>query len=199
MRDDELLAIYGATRQLAEGMTARDAELKQSTAALEATIVQVRQLPAMLGQQTSKYIAAGIREVVQEDFKQPIEKAVEGPIRSIEVAAYHAREAVGHLKEEARFQTWTVFALILALGFALGAFGTYFFFTRQVSALNSRFDQLQQQVIAPTPASPDAQTPPSADQEEAWAALKAGYGFDAQALGTRISPRPTNPQPRRRD
>jgi len=50
MRDDELLAIYGATRQLAEGMTARDAELKQSTAALEATIVQVRQLPAMLGQ-----------------------------------------------------------------------------------------------------------------------------------------------------
>ena len=79
MRDDELLAIYGATRQLAEGMTARDAELKQSTAALEATIVQVRQLPAMLGQQTSKYIAAGIREVVQEDFKQPLEKAIEGP------------------------------------------------------------------------------------------------------------------------
>ncbi|ADW71530.1 hypothetical protein [Granulicella tundricola] len=65
MRDDELLAIYGATRQLAEGMTARDAELKQTTAALEATIAQVRQLPAMLGQQTSKYIAAGIREVVQ--------------------------------------------------------------------------------------------------------------------------------------
>jgi len=43
------------------------------------------------------------------------------------VAAYHAREAVGHLKEEARFETWTVFALILALGFALEAFGTYFF------------------------------------------------------------------------
>lgn len=78
MRDDELLAIYGATRQLAEGMTARDAELKQSTAALEATIAQVRQLPAMLGQQTSKYIAAGIQEVVEENFRQPIEKAVEG-------------------------------------------------------------------------------------------------------------------------
>ena len=60
---------------------------------------------------------------MQEDFRQPIEKAVEGPIRSIEVAAYHARKAVGHLKEEARFQTWTVFGLILALGFALGAFG----------------------------------------------------------------------------
>ena len=78
MRDDELLAIYGATRQLAEGMQARDAELKQSTAALEATIAQVRQLPAMLGQQTSKYIAAGIREVVQEDFKQPWRKRSKG-------------------------------------------------------------------------------------------------------------------------
>jgi hypothetical protein len=160
MRDDELLAIYGATRQLAEDMQARDAELKQSTAALEATIAQVRQLPAMLGQQTSKYIAAGIREVVQEDFKQPIEKAVEGPIRSIEVAAYHAREAVGHLKQEARFQTWTVFALILALGFALGAFGTYFFFTRQVSALNSRFDHFEQMLAAPLPAPAGTQTPP---------------------------------------
>ena len=156
MRDDELLAIHGATRQLAEGMTARDAELKQSTAALEATIAQVRQLPAMLGQQTSKYIAAGIREVVQEDFKPaPSRKPIEGPIRSIDVAAYHAREAVGHLKQEARFQTWTVFALILALGFALGAFGTYFFFTRQVSALNSRFDHFEQLLAAPLPAPAD--------------------------------------------
>ena len=96
---------------------------------------------------------------MQEDFRQPIEKAVEGPIRSIEVAAYHAREAVGHLKEEARFQTWTVFALILALGFALGAFGTYFFFTRQVSALNSRFDHLEQMLITPLPAPADTHAP----------------------------------------
>ena len=77
----------------------------------------------LVGTSASKYIAAGIREVVQEDFRQPIEKAVEGPIRSIEVAAYHARGSVGHLKEEARFQTWTIFALILALGFGLGSFG----------------------------------------------------------------------------
>jgi hypothetical protein len=160
MRDDELLAIYGATRQLAEGMAARDAELKQSTAALEAVIVQVHQLPAMLGAQTSKYIASGIREVVQDDFKQPIEKAIEGPIRSIEVAAYHAREAVEQIKREARFQNWTVFALILALGFALGAFGTYFFFTRQVSALNDRFDHFEQLLVTPVPAATDPHAPP---------------------------------------
>ena len=36
MRDDELLAIYGATRQLAEGMQARDAELKPRIAAVHA-------------------------------------------------------------------------------------------------------------------------------------------------------------------
>ena len=103
---------------------------------------------------------------MQEDFRQPIEKAVEGPIRSIEVAAYHAREAVGHLKEEARFQTWTVFALILALGFALGAFGSYFFFTRQVSALNSRFDHFEQLLAAPLPAPADTHaTPPQAGKK----------------------------------
>ena len=89
----------------------------------------------MLGAQTSKYTAAGIREVVNEDFKQPIEKAVEGPIRSIEVAAYHAREAVEQIKRDARFQKWTVFALILAVGMALGGGAAYFFFAGQVSAL----------------------------------------------------------------
>ena len=155
MRDDELLAIYGATRQLAEGMTARDAELKQSTAALEATIAQVRQLPAMLGQQTSKYIAAGIREVVEEDFKQPLEKAIEGPIHSLDVAAYHARAAVEQINQRARFQNWTVFGLILALGMALGGGAAYFFFARQVAALNDRFDYLQHLLLAPTPAAAD--------------------------------------------
>ncbi len=160
MTDDELLAIYGATRQLAEGMEARNAELKKSTTALEAIIVQVHQLPAMLGAQTSKYIAAGIREVVQDDFKQPIEKAIEGPIHSLDVAAYHARAAVEQINQRARFQNWTVFGLILALGMALGGGAAYFFFARQVSALNDRFDYLQHLLLAPTPAAADTHTPP---------------------------------------
>jgi hypothetical protein len=92
---------------------------------------------------------------VQDDFRQPIEKAVEGPIRSIEVAAYHAREAVEQIKREARFQNWTVFALILALGMALGGGGACFFFARQVSALNDRFDHLQELLLAPVPAAAD--------------------------------------------
>jgi hypothetical protein len=160
MRDDELLAIYGATRQLAEGMNARDAELKKSTAALEAIIVQVHQLPAMLGAQTSKYIAAGISEVVQGDFKEPIEKAIEGPIHSLGVAAYHAREAVERINQRARFQNWTVFGLILALGMALGGGVAYYFFARQVSALNDRFDHLEQLLLTPPPAAADTHVPP---------------------------------------
>jgi hypothetical protein len=141
-------------------MAARDAELKQSTAALEATIAQVRQLPAMLGQQTSKYIAAGIREVVQEDFKEPIEKAIEGPIHSLGVAAYHAREAVERINQRARFQNWTVFGLILAVGMALGGGGAYYFFARQVAALNDRFDYLQHLLLTPTPAAADTHAQP---------------------------------------
>jgi len=52
-----------------------------------------------------------------------------------------------------------VFALILALGFALGAFGSYYFFYRQVSALNDRFDHLQQLLLAPLPAPADTHAP----------------------------------------
>ena len=161
MTDDELLAIYRVTRQIAESMAARDAELQRSTAALEDAVAQARQLPAILGQQTSKYIAQGIREVVQEDFRQPLEKAVEGPVRSIDVAAYHAREAVGQLKEQSRYLNWTWFSIVLALGITLGGIGNYFFFTRQVSALNDRFDHLQQLLLAPPPASTDVPAPPS--------------------------------------
>ncbi len=42
---------------------------------------------------------------------------------------------------------------------AQGAFGTYFFFTRQVSALNSRFDHFEQLLAAPLPAPVDTHAP----------------------------------------
>ena len=149
MRDDELLAIYTATRQIADAMAARDAELKKSTAALEATVVQVRQLPAMLGQQTSKYIAAGIQEVVQEDFGQPIEDALKAPLFSLDLATRHAATVISEFKGVTRYLTWTWFAIILAVGFGLGSFGTYFFFTREVGKLRDQIDATQQQAAPP--------------------------------------------------
>ena len=149
MRDDELLAIYGATRQIAESMAARDAELKKSTAALEATVVQVRQLPAWLGQQTGQHIAAGIREVVQEDFGQPIEDALKTPLFSLDLALRHATTVVSEFKGASRFVSLGWFAVILTLGVALGSSGTYFFFTREVGKLRDQIDAMQQQVAPP--------------------------------------------------
>ena len=159
MRDDELLAIYTATRQIAEAMAARDAELKKSTAALEATVVQVRQLPAWLGQQTGQYIASGIREVVQKDFSHPIEDALKEPLLSLDVALRHAMSVVSEFKGVTRYLSWTWFALILALGIGLGSSGTYFFFTREVGKLRDQITAMQQQVASPvapvaSPASP---------------------------------------------
>jgi hypothetical protein len=75
------------------------------------------------------------------------------------VAAYHAREAVERINQRARFQNWTVFALILAVGMALGGGGAYFFFARQVSALNDRFDYLQHLLLAPPSAEADTHAP----------------------------------------
>ena len=163
MRDDELLAIYTATRQIAEAMAARDAELKKSTAALEATIVQVRQLPALLGQQTSQYIASGIREVVQGDFSEPIERALQKPLFSLDLALRQATTVVSEFKGASRFVTWGWFAVILTLGIALGCSGTYFFFTREVGKLRDQIDAMQQQV-APPVAPVAVPAPPSQQQ-----------------------------------
>lgn len=58
MTDDELLAVYGSIRKLAESMSAREAALDRNTAALDAAI---KQLSAALGKQTSQYIAAVVR------------------------------------------------------------------------------------------------------------------------------------------
>ena len=135
MKDDELLAIYGAVRHLAAGMKAREASLQRSTAELEASIAQIKQLPAALGQQSARYIAAGVKQAVQENFSWPVEEALKGPLGKLNAAADEARTALGVIKQESRFQTLGWFARMFTLRFAVGAFGTYFFFTRQVAAL----------------------------------------------------------------
>ena len=151
MKDDELLAIYGAVRKLAAGMEAREAALQRSTAELEASIAQVKQLPAALGQQAGKHIAAGVQYAIRENFSWPVEEAVRGPLGKLNAAADEARTVLGVIKQESRFQTIGWFAAILTLGFAIGAFGIYFFFTRQVASLNDRLDTLQQRLAVPTP------------------------------------------------
>lgn len=97
MANDQALPLYGAVKRLAEAMTVREkvlegqmaeldtktAELNLKTAALSAPIAEIKQLPRALGQQTSQYIAAGVRETIREDFSLPLAKAVEGPYRAV--------------------------------------------------------------------------------------------------------------------
>ena len=159
MKDDELLAIYGAIRHLAAGMEAREAALKKTTAALEAAIEQVRQLPAALGQQAGQHIASGVRYAIKENFQWPVQESIKEPIEELRTTAYNARTALEAVKHESRFQTLGWFAMVLALGLAIGTFGTYFFFTRQVAALNDRLDEMQQRLTAPAPVPTPAQPP----------------------------------------
>lgn len=163
MRDDELLAIYTGTRQIAEAMAARDAELKKSTAALEATITQARQLPAMLGQQTSKYVAQGLQDALEGDLTKPVQDALQKPLYSLELATRQAAKSVAEFDGATRFVTWAWFAVVLALGFGLGCFGTYFFFTREVGKLRDQITATQQQQATPSVApvaAPGSAPPP---------------------------------------
>lgn len=64
-------------------MKAREAALTASTVALNQAISQLQQLPGTLGQHTSQYIAAGVRQSIEDDFSRPIANAVKGPLSVI--------------------------------------------------------------------------------------------------------------------
>ena len=42
-------------------------------------------------------------------------------------------------------------ALVVILGIALGATGSYFFYSRQLGQISDRLDSLQQQMVPPAP------------------------------------------------
>ena len=160
MTDDELLAVYGSIRKLAESMRMREAVLDRKTAALEAAIAEIKQLPAALGKQTSQYIAAGVRASIQDDFSRPIAEAVQGPIAELSRETYHAREVMSQVGKESRYQTWTWLAILVLLGVLLGAAGCYSFVQRDIGSINDRLDTIQQQLTPAAPAK-DADGSPS--------------------------------------
>jgi hypothetical protein len=152
MSDDEAIALYGAIKKLAESMSAREAALDKKTAALNAAIAQIEQLPAALGKQTSQYIAAGVRQSIQDDFSRPIEAAVKGPIQELTQATYHARIVMADVGKESRFQTWTWLGIMVLLGVLLGAAGCYYFVQRDIGRIDDRLDSIQQQIAPAAPA-----------------------------------------------
>ena len=153
MTDDELLALYGSIKEMAAAMKAREAALETKTAALNTSIAQLGKLPETLGKQTSQYIAMGVRQSIQDDFSRPIAEAVKGPIADLSRETYHAREIMAQVGKESRFQTWNAIAVMILLGVFLGAFGSYYFFNRELGQVSNRLDGIQQQVAPVVPAS----------------------------------------------
>lgn len=148
MTEDEALALYGAIKKLAGSMAAREAALASKMAALETAIEELRQLPAMLGEQTGQSIAAGVRQSIQDDFRLPIEAAVHKPLRELNQATDQARHVMAEVGRESRFQTWTWLGILLLLGVFLGAFGCYYFVQSDIAQINQRLDIIQQQISA---------------------------------------------------
>ena len=155
MTDDELLLIYKGHRDMTEAMKAREIALDQKTAALDAAIGQLQQLPLTLGKQTSQYIAMGVRQSIQDDFSRPIADAVKGPIAEFNQATYHARDVMRQVGEDVRFRSRTWLAFFLLIGFGLGGILGYYFFVQGVNRISDRLDSIQQQITPVVPA-PDA-------------------------------------------
>ncbi len=155
MADDEAIALYGAVKKMAEAMAAREAVLDEKTAALDHTIAELKGLPLALGKQTSQYIAAGVRQSIQDDFSRPIADAVKGPLKELESATYHARTVMAEGGKEARLQNWKWIAAMVIMGIVLGATGCYYWFVRDLNQVNNRLDTIQQQLtpaaLAPVP------------------------------------------------
>lgn len=55
-----------------------------------------------------------------------------------------AMEEVG---KEVRFRSWTWFAVLLLIGFAIGGSTGYYLFVRDLNQVSDRLDAIQQQII----------------------------------------------------
>lgn len=165
MANDDALALYGAAKTNADTMiathtvlVAQMAELDAQTAALQekitalgAGIAELKQLPRALGQQTSQYIAQGVREAIRDDFSRPIAEAVDGPIARFAYATDRASGVIQEIRSESKFQNWSTAALVILLGITLGVLGSYFFYSRQLGQISDRLDSIQQQMAPPAP------------------------------------------------
>ena len=151
MTDDELLLIYSSMRKFTESMQAREESLDQKTAALNAAISHLQQLPAALGKQTSQYIATGVRQSIQDDFSRPIETAVKGPLSELSREVYHARDVISQVRNESHYQTLGWVVAMVAIGIAIGVVGTWWFFQRDIGRIDDSLTSIQQQLTQSVP------------------------------------------------
>jgi hypothetical protein len=155
MPDEEALAFYGAVKRMVQSMAEREAALSAKTAALEAAIAGLEQLPAALGKQTSLYIEKGVRAAIKEDIRWPVEDSLKGPLGELREATHDARSVMRQVRGESKLQSWAAIAVMVLMGVAIGMSGSYFFFIRDLGNINDRLETIQQQMATPAPA-PDA-------------------------------------------
>lgn len=126
----------------------KTAALDLKITALTAVITEFKQLPRALGQQTSQYNAAGVRESIKDDFSLPLGQAMDGPIARFAYATDRAAGVINEIRNESKFQSWS---LVVLLGIAMGVTGNYFYYTRQLGQINDWLDSLQQQMVPAAP------------------------------------------------
>lgn len=147
--EDQAVALYGLAKKQLESMHQREAELQKATAALQATVAELKGLPFTLGKQTSQYIGMGVREAMEQDFRPPIKEALQPPISELRGALGNAREAIQEVSRYAKYQTWGWLFSIFVIGFVAGVL------VSQLS-LASKIDGLREQIAAQQQAAPAA-------------------------------------------
>lgn len=144
MAEDEAVALYGATKEMAEAMRAREIVLDAKIAVLNSAIARAEKIPALLEQQ----VGPAVRNAIREDFSKPIKDAVAGPITELNNAVTTARGAIEKVAKESRYQTWNMIFWVFLLGIIVGGAGGYYLMVRDMNNITSRLESIEAQTAA---------------------------------------------------
>jgi hypothetical protein len=151
--EDQIVAIYGSIKTLAQGMAAREAALDKKTAELDVIIAELKQLPLTLGKQTGQYIGMGVRQAMEQDFSPPIKEVFQPPIAELKSVLRNARESIQEVSRYAKYQTLVWMLSLAGIGFVAGAGVTFLYLGSKIDALREQVVAVQQQIAPAAPVS----------------------------------------------
>jgi hypothetical protein len=157
--EDQIVAIYGSIKTLAQSMAAREAALDKKTAAIDAAIAELKQLPFALGKQTGQYIGMGVREAMEQDFSPPIKEVFQPPIAELKSILRNAGESIREVSRYAKYQTLGYLLALAGIGFVAGTGVTLIYLGSKIDALREQVAITQQQIAPAAPASNSTGTP----------------------------------------
>jgi len=145
--EDEAVALYGATKEMAEAMRAREMVLDAKIAALNSAIARTERIPALLEQQ----IGPAVRSAIREDFSKPIQDAVSGPIAELNRTTTAAKNAAEAMTKESRYQSWTWLFVAFILGILIGGLVAYSLVARDLDKISSQLETVESQTAPVAP------------------------------------------------